>query len=786
MDAMAEELKLTAGYYINLSDESLCGPLMARLQSDREDLFMEGIRILRLCLTCSPQQKMRAFELRIPEILAERLSSPNISSAAVVEILHTYSGLGANFSYGTSHLLFVRLPAILLDLLSVEEVSVTDAALGCLRLFIRTPHRLAQVTDLFKERPDRLLRLIDLMDASPMACEVACEILFFLTDQLEALSESSLPSLILPAVLAALDNPRPVAKRTSLNFLASCCGSEKVLALLIASCASCKDLMAKRLLDLLDPAEDAAVRILALNILVALHKRGFHLFDDRFLSHTILPMLARLCRKEQGVDVRVGAAEILTVLIDDREDLQEIASYCDQLLVSLSAYLRLPSLESIQLLRKGPKGQCSVVMSLPPCRVRLPSPPVKNEEEEKPYWHIFKPQSPHKRRKEEPALIAPASAVVQCGQELKRSAFLLFSALASTNEAIRKRVGLISGVVEAAVTCSTAVDSRLAYAALRLLHSLSRSIQHLRTVFKEHNVWKTAFTLLSLSEFGDPKLAVISSAILSNLSIELSSCHTDLVQISLWTTLVTLLMSSQEEVVINIVWTLMNLSYMANPETKQKIEEALPPSSVGALLKHRNSRVIICTVGLVRNLLHRTPVRDAATLPLPANADVTARILRRMRGHAFPETSAVKKAPEDVMENTYSQELLTLLLTLLADSADVAVLEQCFCALANVAVSARGRLLLLANKESMDLIKRGVLHPDVQVAVPAVTCVRNLALPEEDNGKEEVCYLTGADRIRKLIDLSFMTSLTRLLGTADAQLFARVKEVVHLLNGSPK
>lgn len=45
--------------------------------------------------------------------------------------------------------------------------------------------------------------------------------------------------------------------------------------------------------------------------------------------------------------VRVGAAETMAVIIDDDPDLQELASYTDQLLVSLADYLKpLPSVAS--------------------------------------------------------------------------------------------------------------------------------------------------------------------------------------------------------------------------------------------------------------------------------------------------------------------------------------------------------------------------------------------------------------------------------------------------------
>lgn len=59
----------------------------------------------------------------------------------------------------------------------------------------------------------------------------------------------------------------------------------------------------------------------------------------------------------------------------------------------------------------------------------------------------------------------------------------------------------------------------------------------------------------------------------------------------------------------------------------------------------------------------------------------------------------------------------------------------------DVCCSSRGRQVILASKETTDLIKRGMLHADVGVAVSAVVCITNLALPEEDHEKPYMCKL---------------------------------------------
>ena len=114
-------------------------------------------------------------------------------------------------------------------------------------------------------------------------------------------------------------------------------------------------------------------------------------------------------------------------------------------------------------------------------------------------------------------------SLTDCGQELKRAAFLVFSALAASNETTRKRVAEVEGLVEQVVKCSAMPSPRLVYAALRLLHSMSRSIQQLRTIFKDHNIWETVLAALK-GKHGLP-VTVIASAILANVSVEFSPCH---------------------------------------------------------------------------------------------------------------------------------------------------------------------------------------------------------------------------------------------------------------------
>lgn len=62
---------------------------------------------------------------------------------------------------------------------------------------------------------------------------------------------------------------------------------------------------------------------------------------------------------------------------------------------------------------------------------------------------------------------------------------------------------------------------RVRLAAVRCLHSLSRSVHQLRTTFQDHAVWRPLMTLLHNSP---DDMTVLASSTLCNLLLEFSPC----------------------------------------------------------------------------------------------------------------------------------------------------------------------------------------------------------------------------------------------------------------------
>ena len=69
-------------------------------------------------------------------------------------------------------------------------------------------------------------------------------------------------------------------------------------------------------------------------------------------------------------------------------------------------------------------------------------------------------------------------------KEMKRAAFRVFASLGANDEDIRKKIIDTDPLMDCVVTALDDADSSVQMSAIRCLHSLSRSVQLLRTTFQ--------------------------------------------------------------------------------------------------------------------------------------------------------------------------------------------------------------------------------------------------------------------------------------------------------------
>ena len=269
-----------------------------------------------------------------------------------------------------------------------------------------------------------------------------------------------------------------------------------------------------------------------------------------------LKVLIRLCKKENHPLDRIEAAEILSYLIELNGNLQKLAAICDHLIPSLSDYLtfnldnldrNLADLNNAYLLKE-----------------------YKKEEIE---------------------------------SKMRESALTAFSSLAATDEEIRKRIIDTENLMLITLNCLTDENVKVKLAALRCLHSLSRSVRQLQTAFQDHLVWvPLRSVLLSTTDDNIDILSVVSST-LCNLLLEFSPSKSHFLDKGVVETLCALTKKKEEELRLNGIWALMNMSYQAEQNLSLQILNCLTMDQIFNLLKDQNLNIVLKTLGLLRNVL---------------------------------------------------------------------------------------------------------------------------------------------------------------------------------------
>nr|XP_005314369.1 armadillo repeat-containing protein 8-like [Chrysemys picta bellii] len=158
--------------------------------------------------------------------------------------------------------------------------------------------------------------------------------------------------------------------------------------------------------------------------------------DDNCIVLKTLPSLVRMCSKERLLEERVEGAETLAYLIETDVELQRIASITDHLIAMLSDYFKYPS-------------SVSAITD------------IKRLDHDLKHAH-----------------------------ELRQAAFKLYASLGANDEDIRKKIIETENMMDRIVNGLSESSIKVRLSAVRCLHSLSRSVQQLRTSFQDHAVWK--------------------------------------------------------------------------------------------------------------------------------------------------------------------------------------------------------------------------------------------------------------------------------------------------------
>ncbi|XP_043266482.1 armadillo repeat-containing protein 8-like [Venturia canescens] len=549
-----------------------------------------------------------------------------------------------------------------------------EACLRCLRTIFQ--HSVAPVQAIYQD-PLMVSRLLVLANCS-ITCQVCVATILTTAcktvDEQNALSKSG----AVQTLATQLESPLSDVQLPALACLANMCYQNHAVSVMVAATTTNKGsqsrLVPVLLGQLMGREKSSLVQLEAARCVAYMHRAGALPAMDPRVLYRALPCLVRLCHRDRPSRERIAAAETLAYLTEVDTDLQRLASISNHLIPTLAELLK-------------------------------PHPQVQD---------------------------------ASLTQDMRQAAFRAFASLGANDEDIRKRIIETENLMEQVVSgLQDPGGPRVRLAAVRCLHSLSRSVQQLRTTFQDHAVWRPLMQLLHGADKGlegrgegEEDLLTVASSTLCNLLLEFSPSKEPILESGGVELLCSLTKRPDPSLRLNGIWALMNVAFQAEQRVKSQILSCLGTDQIFRLLADPELAVLMKTLGLLRNLL-----------------STKAHIDRIMDEHAAHVMQAVVLVLEDPEH-----------------PADVK--EQALCILANVADGDRARDHIMANEDVLKKLMDYMMHSNVKLKVAAIFCVCNLVWREEPG---------AAQRQARLRELGLYQILQQLRHTKDSQLFDKVK-----------
>ncbi|XP_041374245.1 armadillo repeat-containing protein 8-like [Gigantopelta aegis] len=430
----------------------------------------------------------------------------------------------------------------------------------------------------------------------------------------------------------------------------------------------------KLLVRLLARDKTSEMQIAAAKCLTYLCRCGAIEADSPTIVLKTLPTLVRMCKKDRPLEENVEGAETLAYLIKVDPVLQRAAAISDHIMKALAEYLKYTDIEQIG------------------------SRTMKKKD-------------------------------VNWGNEMRQAAFKALASLGANDEDIRKKIIATENLMDHVSTAMNSQNLKVQIAATRCLHSLSRSVQQLRTSIQDHNIWKP---LLKLIQCGDEEALAIASSTLCNLLLEFSPSKEPILEAGAINILADLTSRSDPALRLNGVWGLMNMAFQAEQKVKLQIVETLGSEQLFCLLFDSDTNILMKTLGLLRNLLSNQQHID------------------------------------DIM-GSYGNQVMQAVIFILEGDHSVEVKEQTLCILANIADGDQAKDVIMENDDILKKLTSYMVHSNVKLQIAAILCVLNL-VSKQDEG--------AFHRQERLKKMGVQKLLQQLLSTQDATLFEKVKQAL--------
>lgn len=643
---------------------------------------LEGIIQLKNSVIGSNNQKSTVIRMglvpRLLQILREESHPQLVCETAVI-----LNSLAKGTEENVKALLDAGVLPVLLQGLVHQDPRYVEACLCCLRTLFRSEQ--APVECMYEE-PWAVRHLL-LMAPQTHAANQEC-IATILTAVCKTPDHQNYLCAhgAIPALSALLCSPVYKVQLPSLRCLTHMCYQNAKVSQAIVTSSYGGRTVPDILVTLMARDKATEMQLAAAKCMTFLSRAGALDSEDPRIVFKALPTLVRMCKKERTPEERAHGAETLAYLAEVDTELQRIASISDHLIPTLAELLKYQPPSAV-VLYKGP----------------VPAVTMKKLEQE-----------------------------VKVMQELRQAAFKAFAALGANDEDIRKKIIETDSLMEHVVSSLSDTNARVRLSAVRCLHSLSRSVQQLRTTFQDHAVWRP---LMRLLHNAPDDILLVASSTLCNLLLEFSPSkeHCARLQPILECGAVELLcgLTRRDEPALRLngCWALMNMAFQADQKIKAQILSTLGTDQVFRLLSDPDVSVLMKTLGLLRNLL------------------------------------SIKQHIDHIMDSHGTQIMQAVILILEGDHS-AAVKEQALCILANIADGDTAKAFIMSNEDVLKKLTTYIAHSNVKLQIAATFCISNLVWSEEEGARE---------RQSKLRELGVQKLLQSLLITSDTTLFDKVK-----------
>jgi hypothetical protein len=682
------------------------------LFSNDEEKCFQAIIQLKSALIGSNKAKNRVIEAGVVPRLLNLLTEPTVSHPDL-KVAVAYA-LGSIAKGSDQHLKVLLdcdvVPVLLNCVVSSREPRFVEACLCCLRTLFYHPDVPVEVLYTDPALISHLLALMPLSTSNQISVASILMHSCKIPDHQTALTSQG----AVTAIHLLLLSPLPDVQLPALQCLAFLVfGNPTVASVVAASALEDGHSLVDAVVTFMDRHHKVEMQLAAARVVSYLNRCDVLDNNDPKVIYKALPTVVRLTHKVYSAETRILAADTLAFLIETSPELQRVAAISNHLIQEVASFLWYEATsDNLNITNTGDYGFLNSNGG---------------------GFSRFSRMEQLIQQPKRSLIVTPAGGPGieshNLGKEMKRSAFRVFSALAASDEDIRKKIIETDNLMDLLVISLHETDNnKLQMAAVGCLHSLSRSVQLLRTTFQDHPVWKPLISILE-SPNSSAECQVLASSTLCDLLLEFSPSKEPILDSGAIDLLCQLTHKYDPSLRLNGVWGLMNMAFQSDQRIKVQIITALGADQIFRLLSDSDINIVMKTLGLLRN-------------------------------------EVAHKSQIDHVMGLFGEHIMQAVVLILESDNNPDVKEQALCILANIADGDNAKSYIMANEDVLKKVTNYLMHTNTKLQMAAVVCVYNLAYIEEPG---------AGDRQTKLREVGVHKILGQLLNTPDANLSEKAK-----------